>query len=80
MTTLTLSAKTIRPWEKHKPSKAKCHKEIEIQSNTNIKRIGLILDFDSEGLAPASKIRLEELLHSMVMIRHRNRQLQEEVV
>lgn len=56
--------------------KAIHHKGIEDAAQDSIKVIGLLLDFDDD-LNPATEQRLREILRALVVIRHKNRVIEE---
>ena len=56
--------------------KALHHKGIEDAAQDSIKVIGLLLDFDDD-LNPATEQRLREILRALVVIRHKNRVIEE---
>ena len=56
--------------------KAMHHRGIENAAQDGIKSLGLLLDFD-EDLNPATEQRLREILKALVVIRHKNRVIEE---
>ena len=71
---------TVKPYPDSKSyrasQKALHHRGIENASQDSIKSIGLILDFDTD-LNPATEQRLREILKALVVIRHKNRVIEE---
>ena len=76
---LTLPGDGVKPWQRRSMSKSveALQQDIEKEATRNIKRLGVILDFDSETLQTASKVRLEEAIKAMARIRDANRALKE---
>jgi len=56
--------------------KALHHQGIENAAQDGIKSIGLLLDFDDD-INPATEQRLREILKALVVIRHKNRVIEE---
>ena len=56
--------------------KALHHRGIEDAAQDSIKAIGLILDFDDD-INPTTEQRLREILKALVVVRHKNRVIQE---
>ena len=71
---------TVKPYPDSKSYRASQkslhHRGIENAAQDSIKSIGLILDFDTD-LNPATEQRLREILKALVVIRHKNRVIEE---
>ena len=69
----------VKPWQRKSRGKSveTLQQDIEKEATRNIKRLGAVLDFDSETLQVASKVRLEEAIKAMARIRDLNRALKE---
>ena len=75
--TVTLDRKYIHAKDDGVSHKEHSHLVIAQLTKMNIKNLGLILDFDSANLKPASEKRLREILRNHLVIQHKNTMLKE---
>ena len=74
---LSLDRKYIHAEDDETSHKDHSHLVIEQLVKLNIKNLGLILDFDSSNLKPASEKMLREVMRNHLVIRHKNKMLKE---